>query len=739
MRFFSKPAHKVSGRDTPSTVSIYRWLLATILAVALALRLLALAVAPPHGFIIDEVEYNGIAAMLNDGRGWQWFAGSVWVRPPLYPLFLLGLYKIFGTNMVAFQLVQIGLSVATVWLLHLWSASLYGRRVGLWAAGLLAVAWPFVTFPTFLLSENLFLFLLVAAFLALTHAVSGRRRLLWALGGGALLGCAALTRGQILSFMPLVLLWPLLACGGTLRERGRVMLRLSPAVLLAFVVVIAPWLVRNATTYGRPFIDSTGGYNFYLGAMGAREELRVNQTLLAEPNQAARENLAYGKGLEKLRSDPAAFVNKGVKEFGDFWRLNFGADENLTDGWSHGEVGALWLGLNLVLGDLFYIVVGALAVVGLCLAPDVRGARWLVILWLLHNMALAFVFFATSRFRLATFFVLLVFAAWTLANRREVWLRLKNLTGKGGVLHGGKLVVVLSVAFTFAFVLLAGSSLVGNVPLYMTAFDKMGAHTALMRAESQRLAGQPQTALDTLKEADPNDPATLLSRALAQAQLSNYNEADTLAHSDVAVRSILSNIVQGLAARAQGKAAEERSAFNNRGLRSSDAGAKPPADLHWAYVKAAPLLAPLSSVTLDGIGDWGYIDTFWGAEKDGTQPFRWTAGPGMERNDPARVRLRLTADAAPQKVEIVARAFRPAPLPQPMLDVWVNGRHVGTAQMRQTWQTLTFDLPPGLVAAQPLTANSRDVVIELRSPVFVVGGGEDRRELGVAVSRVSLK
>ena len=88
-----------------------------LLLAALALRLLAWRILPYRDWISDEAEYWGAATWLAQGRGFQFFDGWVWSRPPLYLGFLAAHIKLFGnTALWAPRLSQAALSVLAVWL-----------------------------------------------------------------------------------------------------------------------------------------------------------------------------------------------------------------------------------------------------------------------------------------------------------------------------------------------------------------------------------------------------------------------------------------------------------------------------------------------------------------------------------------------------------------------------------------------------------------------------------------------
>ena len=109
------------------------------------------------------------------------------------PVLLAGVYSVFGHDVDAARVLNALLGVAAVALLYLLVARLFDRRTALLAAALAAVAPSLVFLGGGLLSENLFipLVLATAALVAWQRDRGG-----WAIAAaaGAVLGLAVLTR-----------------------------------------------------------------------------------------------------------------------------------------------------------------------------------------------------------------------------------------------------------------------------------------------------------------------------------------------------------------------------------------------------------------------------------------------------------------------------------------------------------------------------------------------------------------
>ena len=195
-----------------------RGLLAVILAIALGLRIyfaFASDIVPQH---IDLIIHNRLAA---DG-GFEMF------EAPLYPMFLRGIYKLFGRfNYRAVFMIQGLFSFASVALLYAASTRVCGRRIGLITASLAAIFPDFINYNQVISPVILTVF---AVTLLMYCAASGLRN-------KSSVYCSAAVFGLgILAYPPLLLFLP-----GFLIVTGK---RLSFVIIL--IIILAPWAIRNS-------------------------------------------------------------------------------------------------------------------------------------------------------------------------------------------------------------------------------------------------------------------------------------------------------------------------------------------------------------------------------------------------------------------------------------------------------------------------------------------------------------
>ncbi|NDJ77603.1 MAG: glycosyltransferase family 39 protein [Chloroflexi bacterium] len=242
-----------------------QWLAAVVLVAVMA-RIVFLVVFG-HTLSLETSGYDAYAVNLMEDGEYTRFddrdADSD--LPPLYALFLVGVYATLGRDPVAVALVQTGLDVLTMLLLF-W----IGRRVVDATTGLLATAlyglYPYLLFQNLTLNDTALFITLLAASIACAYAAldaineNSRRAWGFAVLLGLAMGLGALTKTLIVLVLPLLALWWWRHVG----FRRAFLLGLVSG--LALLAVIAPWVVRNMRLHDEFVLISTnGGSNLHQG------------------------------------------------------------------------------------------------------------------------------------------------------------------------------------------------------------------------------------------------------------------------------------------------------------------------------------------------------------------------------------------------------------------------------------------------------------------------------------------
>ncbi|NJL33504.1 MAG: hypothetical protein HC893_06170 [Chloroflexaceae bacterium] len=398
----------------------------------------------------DQDEYyRGAIHIVLTG---SYYDSGQWLRPPFLSIFLAGLFALFGMHIATVLLVQAVLSLGTLLLLAELARSMFeSHRAGVMAAVLAAVFLPYASYASQLLSETLFTFLMAATLLL---AEAARRRDLdwrWLLMCGMVWALATLTRPISLFALPLGV--GLVLFSGLLRRiiRQPAVEALPPrrrligavALVAGFVLLLAPWSLRNYAVHGHfILVDTNGGTSFWLGNLRAPDERELqfvwNETI---PNLAERQQVAVARALENIRAEPLLFLSRLRNKAVSLWQFDvrlFAA--NAPIGITLDERSLAFA----VASDVQYVLLLLLALVGIVFAR--RHEHHLVLLlWPVYGTLLSAVSLGHPRLRLPLIIFAFVYAALPLAHPQRIvaaWQhgeRWRRVVLLGGVLALGLL------------------------------------------------------------------------------------------------------------------------------------------------------------------------------------------------------------------------------------------------------------------------------------------------------------
>jgi 4-amino-4-deoxy-L-arabinose transferase-like glycosyltransferase len=245
-------------RDLPA-----RWGKATLIALGLilvlGLGLRAYSVVEPVSNPADDSHayYALSKALYEEGSyGGPTFRDSSDWSPGAPLLYAASFYATGGAREGTARIVEALLGVAAILVVFLLGERLGGRSAGLVAAFAVAVYPPFIHSTGELMSEPVAIFTLPAAVLSFLWAAERKHLRAWLLPG-LLFGLTALTRPE---YLVVAGVFAVLAAVRVGRERGwRPGLAGAGLLVLALMLPIVPWTIRNADVLGRVVPISTGG------------------------------------------------------------------------------------------------------------------------------------------------------------------------------------------------------------------------------------------------------------------------------------------------------------------------------------------------------------------------------------------------------------------------------------------------------------------------------------------------
>ncbi len=400
-------AESVAARRAPRVS--FRAGLLLLAAAALAVRLIyILLIAPaPVGVGGDAGFYHSAANLIAHGhllyRGIFGHAYVTQEHPPLFPL-LLSVSSLFGgDSLLAHRVVGCALGSLSVVLIAMLGERAGGRRAGYLAGAIAAVYPPLVTADGLVMSEPLFVVMTAAALLAALRAQkSGRIRDATLLG--ALIGLATLTRGEGILLLPL-LAWPAVWLGQRAGRAQRI-----AASTAAALILLAPWVVRNAVVFGHPSLaadantliagancpDTYYGRDLGWWSLDCMVRSRTRSQVLHGDASTGRAFSYAGRHLARL---PLIAAVRVLRTFDLFQPLRQG----------NREPRRRWVD---VVGLVFYYPLLVLAAFGL---RAVRLPRWILLAPVGMVVLVSALGWGIGRFRVAADVSVLVLAACALA------------------------------------------------------------------------------------------------------------------------------------------------------------------------------------------------------------------------------------------------------------------------------------------------------------------------------------
>jgi 4-amino-4-deoxy-L-arabinose transferase-like glycosyltransferase len=409
--------------------------LAALFVFALAVRVASYSflvggLSDPPPAKTDAVEYDLLARNVADGIGFRYGSEHppTAFRPPLYPLILASVYKVFGPSYLAARMLQFILSALACCLVWRLAWVLTASRALAMTASVIAVVYPSMFYHAgFLLTESVYIFFLVLSCLACAE-VEKNPSLKNQILAGVSLGLLCLVRSNAVFFAFFLFFWAL-----AVFENKAKAIRVYLTVLFFMLAALSPWAARNYLHFHRFIpLSTNGGMNFWgsnnpvilteeaaryggwkggiiydVSYLPGSEDLTVEWTKKEfEPFELDRRS--WHLALQYLRNSPGDLARLVANKFERFWSVDIR---------NHPLERTAFILLDQ--GMVFWAILGFLG----SLAARGRKPGLLLFFSFLAVQASALVFFADTRMRVGIAPSVVIYAAMGL---RLLWMVLRQ-------------------------------------------------------------------------------------------------------------------------------------------------------------------------------------------------------------------------------------------------------------------------------------------------------------------------
>ena len=356
----------------------------------------------------DEKEYDQLAFHLASRASYSYDTTPTAYRPIGYPVFVGLTYALFGRSITSVEMLQALIDTAIAFLIYL---LLTGRpeRLRVFGATLWLLFAPAVFYSGLLLSETLFTFLFVLIIWMLTR--TDARSNWWLMALGALLGALTLIKPTVAVFVFIL---------AFLAPQIKVPFRKFTPIVIAFALVLTPWLIRNYLVFGEFALTSNGGINLMIGnnaaSTGAYKYAFDPLLFHDSKNEFDVDHKALRYAARYIVSNPGTSVLNAAKKTARLFEsegallvLTFhDAPEDATTsyGAKYASLPLLWI----LLANLSYFILVIGAIFGF-LSTERDALWWLLLAALLSWILIHAVFFGGGRFHFPLMPLIALYAA----------------------------------------------------------------------------------------------------------------------------------------------------------------------------------------------------------------------------------------------------------------------------------------------------------------------------------------
>jgi hypothetical protein len=370
-----------------------------------------------HTISSDEKDYLQLAHSIRMEQSYSSDGSPTAYRPPGYPAFIAVLMSIIPSATFVL-IVQALLETLLCLLLYRTGTAAGGAAVGFTAMCIWAFFPSSILMPGLMMSETV---LTVILFGALSAMLMMPKRMVLT---GLLVGAGVLIKPQMAVPAAALTVW--LAFRG---EWKRSMLFAGTVLVL-----ITPWLVRNAAVFGEPLLTTNGGVNFWIGnnpEANGSYRIPSNDPLDTIAGETARSDAGYRLGLEFIAAHPAdALVLTGKKFaylFSSQHYLVLMLQNSIMEGTSYRTAVRELPLRTLIMMNLPFVSIVLFACAGyFFIGKGDRSVRTMLAVLVVVWTGVHLVYFGAARFLYPLLPVLTLFAAAGFHHRRQFGSLLPN-------------------------------------------------------------------------------------------------------------------------------------------------------------------------------------------------------------------------------------------------------------------------------------------------------------------------
>jgi hypothetical protein len=225
-----------------------------IFLLASLARIVFVSTMEDKWYFYDTVYYDKAAQSIlageGFGRGYK-FSGLIefsdeYSLPPVYPIFLAGVYSVFGRDFLAVRIMQSIIGAITCLIIFKIGRELFNKNAGLLAAAVAALYPLFVFISGLMYSTELFMFF-IALFVWFALKSSTNDKMKYPIFSGLFLGLGTLAGPILFILFPVVCFWYLIILNKSLRMKI-----VGCAILVGIAILtLIPWGIRNYKIFGR--------------------------------------------------------------------------------------------------------------------------------------------------------------------------------------------------------------------------------------------------------------------------------------------------------------------------------------------------------------------------------------------------------------------------------------------------------------------------------------------------------